>query len=309
MSHNVLSRRNFIIAGAAIGGAALLAGPVQANVNTLPFLVVGDWGDPSEPAQRIVAASMGEVATRIESAFVISTGDNFYHGGVESVSDPHWREAFESVYTAPSLQTPWYSILGNHDYEGSAAAQVAYTRESSRWRMPSRYFREDRHLPDGARATFFFLDTTPITMLSGIRDAAPQADFGARDQIMWLERVLASCTSDWKIVVGHHPIFSSGRHGPSATLAHHVRPLLERYGVQAYFNGHDHDLEHLRFNGVDYICSGSGSETRDVHPVPESRFARAQNGFVACNLSRDALQVRFLNAGGETLYDVALDRV
>ena len=76
MSPNALSRRNFIIAGGAIGGAALLAGPVQASVNTLPFLVVGDWGDPSEPAQRIVAASMGEVATRIESAFVISTGDN-----------------------------------------------------------------------------------------------------------------------------------------------------------------------------------------------------------------------------------------
>lgn len=309
MSHNLLSRRTFMSASAGVGGALLLPSAAKAQINTLPFLVVGDWGDPNAGAQRAVASAMGDVAAQMHAGFVISTGDNFYHGGVDSVGDPQWRETFESVYSAPSLQTPWYAVLGNHDYDGSPGAEVAYTRESSRWRMPSRYFREDMNLPDGSRATFFFLDTTPITMLSGVRDAVPQADFGARDQLMWLERVLASCTSDWKIVVGHHPIFSSGRHGPSATLAHHVRPLLERYGVQAYFNGHDHDLEHLQFNGVDYICSGSGSETRDVHPVPESRFALAQNGFVACNLSRDALQVMFLTAGGETLYDVALERV
>lgn len=304
-----LSRRNFLLASAGASGALLWPRTAHADAAGLPFLIVGDWGDPNAGVQRAVAEAMGEVAARDHSAFVISTGDNFYHGGVESVGDPRWRDTFESVYNAPSLQTPWYSVLGNHDYEGSPGAEVAYSRESSRWHMPARYFREDMSLPDGARATFFFLDTTPITMLSGVRSAVPQADLGARDQLMWLERVLASCTSDWKIVVGHHPILSSGRHGASATLAHHVRPLLERYGVQAYFNGHDHDLEHLHANGVDYICSGSGSESRDVHPVPESRFALAQPGFASCNLNRDALQLRFFSAERAVVYDAILNRV
>ncbi|HVK80481.1 MAG TPA: metallophosphoesterase, partial [Verrucomicrobiae bacterium] len=142
----------------------------------------------------------------------------------------------------------------------------------------------------------------------GLRDAVPQADFGARDQVMWLERVLASCTSDWKIVVGHHPILSSGNHGASEALAHHVRPMLERYGVQAYFNGHDHDLEHLRANGIDYICSGGGSEGREVRPLAESRFALAQPGFVACALNGNTLDVRFFDANGRTLYEAAVSR-
>lgn len=308
MSRFVLSRRKLIVAGVGVSGALLTPRRAYADTASLPFLVVGDWGDPNEGVQRAVAHAMGDVAAGMRSAFVISTGDNFYHGGVESVGDPRWRDTFESVYSAPSLQTPWYSVLGNHDYEGSPGAEVAYTRESSRWRMPSRYWREDMALPDGARATFFFLDTTPIAHLAGLRDAVPQADFGARDQIMWLERVLAACTSEWKIVVGHHPILSSGSHGASEALAHHIRPLLERYGVRAYFNGHDHNLEHLHANGVDYICSGSGSEARDVHPIAESRFARAQPGFAACALSREGLDVRFIDADERVLYHTSITR-
>lgn len=306
MNLSPLSRRHLLLVGAGAGAALLLPRSARADEGDLSFLVVGDWGDPAEAAQRAVAVAMGDVAASIGSAFVISTGDNFYHGGVESITDPRWRDAYENVYNAPSLQTPWYVILGNHDYEGSPGAEIDYSRESNRWRMPARYWREDMTLPDGARVTFFFLDTTPITRLSGLRDAVPQADFGARDQVMWLERNLASCTSDWKIVVGHHPILSSGQHGASLALSHHVRPLLERYGVQAYLNGHDHDLEHLHADGDDYICSGAGSESRSVRRVPESRFALAETGFAACALTRDALRLRFFTADGRAPYEALI---
>lgn len=298
--------------GLLAGAAYAVAAPALANVPPPPdlsFLVVGDWGDPHVSVQRAVARAMGDVAVRIRSSFVISTGDNFYNEGVRSTRDPQWRDTFEDVYTAPSLQTPWYAVLGNHDYRGSPNAEVEYTRTSPRWRMPARYWREDMALPDGTAAAFFFIDTTPIYNLRGLRDVVPQADFGAQDQLEWLERELAACAAPWKIVVGHHPIFSSGSHGASAGVAAHVRPLLERYGVQAYFNGHDHDLEHLSAGGVDYICSGSGSEARQVQPVPQSRFALAQPGFVGCNLTRDVLRATFFDANGAPQYVAEIGRL
>jgi acid phosphatase len=297
-----ISRRS-VIAGAATAFTT----SAFANETELAFLVVGDWGE-ANGAQHAVASAMGHVASDIHSAFVVSTGDNFYGRGVRSIEDPQWRTTFEEVYAAPSLQTPWYSVLGNHDYEGSPGAELAYTNASDRWRMPARYWRQDMIAPGGAEAAFFFLDTTPITRLSALRDRIPGVDREAHAELQWLERELAACRSPWKIVVGHHPILSSGAHGASPQVAAHVRPLLERYGVRVYFNGHDHDLEHLSANGLDYICSGSGSEARVVRAVPESRFACACPGFAACRLEASALNLRFHDASGALLYETSIAR-
>lgn len=247
---------------------------------------------------------MGEIGATINSAFVISTGDNFYRHGVDSVDDPQWRATFEDVYAAPSLQTPWYVVLGNHDYQGSPASEVAYTQHSSRWRMPARYWRQDI-----ASASFFFLDTTPITRLAEPSANMPLFGAGAaRAQLDWLDRELAACQSAWKIVIGHHPILSSGRHGAAAMMVRHVRPLLERHGVQAYLNGHDHDLEYLVEGGVSYLCSGSGAEARGVAAIAQSRFAYADLGFVSCALSGSTLNARFHAEDGRSIYEATITR-
>lgn len=288
-----VSRRAVLAASAF----AAYAPRALAQDAPLSFLVVGDWGQPNSQPQHLVAAAMGEVGATLNSAFVISTGDNFYRHGVESVDDPQWRATFEDVYAAPSLQTPWYAVLGNHDYGGSPAAEIAYSQHSARWRMPAHYWRQDV----GA-ASFFFLDTTPIARL----DDMPFAGGASRAQLDWLERELATSRARWKIVVGHHPILSSGQHGGSATMARRVQPLLQRYGVQAYFNGHDHDLEHMIDGGVNYICSGSGAEARSVSAIPQSQFAYANTGFAACTFSGEHLILHFHSAQGESIYEAAI---
>ena len=51
-------------------------------------------------------------------------------------------------------------------------------------------------------------------------------------QLAELETDLAKSDADWKIVVGHHPVISNGKHGGTEELQQHLQPLLEKYGVQ-----------------------------------------------------------------------------
>ena len=55
---------------------------------------------------------MGVVGQKMDIDFVISTGDNIYDDGIANTSDPLFKESFSNIYTAKSLQKPWY--LGNY---------------------------------------------------------------------------------------------------------------------------------------------------------------------------------------------------
>ena len=52
---------------------------------------------------------MGLIGEKLGIDFVISTGDNFYDNGLTDINDPAFDESFINIYTAPSLQTQWYS--------------------------------------------------------------------------------------------------------------------------------------------------------------------------------------------------------
>lgn len=279
------------------------------------FVALGDWGQNGAPVQRAVAASMTVAARELGSRFVVSVGDNFYPGGVKSVSDPHWKESFEAVYTDPALQTPWYVALGNHDYRAVPRAQVEYTQLSRRWRMPSRYYKVAGAQLGAPDLDLFVIDTTPIVDADNLDERAQQLRRGhwwrehADPQLAWLRSELAASRAPWKIVVGHHPIYSgSAKHGDSLVLIARVAPLLEAFGVQAYINGHDHDLQHIQRGRVDYICTGAGSEAGEVGATVGTRFYIGRPGFAAFQLADEAMVLQFRDLTGRTIYAASLPR-
>jgi len=84
---------------------------------------------------------------------------------------------------------------------------------------------------------------------------------GDDKQLQWLDQVLSDSKADWKIVFGHFPVHSctTGEHGDTASLIKYLQPILEKHNVDAYFSGHDHILQHIQINGVDYLGSGAGA--------------------------------------------------
>jgi tartrate-resistant acid phosphatase type 5 len=51
---------------------------------------------------------MGKVGEQLNIDFVISTGDNFYENGLTGTDDQGFEQSFTDIYTAKSLQKPWY---------------------------------------------------------------------------------------------------------------------------------------------------------------------------------------------------------
>jgi tartrate-resistant acid phosphatase type 5 len=312
------TRRQFVrtlfIASQAVAVGSLLPRSLfaaDAKSDGLNFLVLGDWGRNGEKDQMDVATQMAIAAQAMSAKFIIAVGDNFYEDGVKSVDDPQWQSSFEKVYTAPSLQVPWWVALGNHDYHGNCDAQIDYSKTSKRWNMPARYFTRTEHIDAANAVDFFYLDTTPMSKLDDdeIMFAHKLKPETVPAQVEWFEAALKASTAPWKIVIGHHPVYSGGQHGDTPYVVEHILPLLQKYKVQAYFNGHDHDLQHLQAGAVNLFCSGGGSKPRAaIKDTQHTKFGKGCSGFAAVSLQADKMDVHLIDDSGNKLYSFAVPR-
>jgi tartrate-resistant acid phosphatase type 5 len=300
-----------VVAGRFLSASLLAETTLPASPNGLNFLVFGDWGRQGEQDQVEVAGQMAKASKVLNPGFIISVGDNFYEDGVKSVDDAHWRKSFEEVYRDPALQVPWYCILGNHDYHSNCDAQIAYGKINPRWKMPARYYVESQQIDAATRADFFYIDTTP--MLHSYRnDKDAVANAATQDvpkQLDWFKGALAASQAQWKIVLGHHPIYSGGGHGDTPELIKNILPLLHEYKAQAYFNGHDHDLQHLQAGEVNLFDSGAGSQHTPTFYTKRSKFAKSCSGFTAVSLQPHKMDVRMIDNRGVQVYATTVARV
>jgi hypothetical protein len=89
-------------------------------------------------------------------------------------------------------------------------------------------------------------------------------------QYNWLESTLKTIsTSDWLIVVGHHPIDECD--------VNDLTTLLQRHGFSLYLNGHSHLLNQYTIDGTGaYVTTGAGAlvSTMDQqHPLTAAKLA------------------------------------
>lgn len=143
-----------------------------------------------------------------------------------------------------------------------------------------------------------------ITRTFPARELAPdfQASTGATaddEQLEQLDWWLGNSTADWKIVMGHFPVYSctAAEHGDTTSLVNSLAPILSKHGVNAYFSGHDHILQHIVKDGVNFFGSGAGARTHSSVNADYAGLmghAAGHYGFMVHELSTTEMKTTFV---------------
>lgn len=289
----------FVFETSVIAGDSLSLRPFTKSLvpaDAFVFYVIGDWGRKGKYHQRKVAESMNKCATEVTPKFIISTGDNFYTFGVKSTKDKLWQKSYEDIYKGDAIKSvDWYPVLGNHDHYGNEEAEIEYSKINPHWKMPSAYYAAQFNT-NNTSVSIVFTNTEPLAHYNNTE---------TQSQWKWIDSCLSTSTATWKFAVGHHPVYSSNpMHGNTPVLIDRLKPMLEKYNVQAYFAGHDHDLQHQKPKGsaVDYFVSGAGSELRPSASYEHTQFAQSTAGFALVALTADKMFLYFIDEDGNVVY-------
>jgi len=297
---------------------------------TTTFLSLGDWGNPSDGhvVQNAVASKLGPAATKYNATFLLALGDNFYEDGVVNDTDPQWQTTYRQIYTAKSLDIPWYAILGNHDeHLGRGQGQIDYflNKRDNRWNMPARWYTKTFQ-GDGFTVEIVFIDTVILALETSTQLIAEKVVLGeakqtlladwhtrteslsslADDQWAWIQQTLAASKADWLLVAGHYPVFSGGEHGNTPELNAKLLPMLQSSRANVFFCGHDHTLQHLRSNGVDYFVSGNGGKIGTYSPIPQSMYGVVDPGFMVHHVNKTHFVTRMIDMNDKEIYAVTI---
>jgi tartrate-resistant acid phosphatase type 5 len=267
-------------------GPPFTVAPADRAVRVVAF---GDFGTGSD-AQKALGTTLAEYNKARRFDLGITLGDNFYSVGMESPSDPRWQTQWEQIYGP--LGITFYAALGNHDWghPDSPAAEILYSAKTKTWHMPSSYYT----FSAGA-VQFFALDTQSFAL--------------SEKQQQWLDGELSRSQARWKIVYGHHPIYSGGAYEDRPDLIAKLLPLL-RDRADAYICGHDHNLQALRPEGNVrfYIAGGGGAGLYNLRPYERSIFSSRSNGFAVIDADASQLTVSLVDGTGKTVYTETLKK-
>ena len=290
---------------------------------TVRFLAFGDFGKRNEGQLR-AAAAMRSVCAAYGCDFAVLLGDNIYNAGVRSIDDELWQSTFEMPYR--DLDFPFYAALGNHDYGGRLLGldaggignewdkglhEVAYTQRSQRWKMP---------------ATHYTFAKGPVGFIALDTNAALWSNTEHGDQAAWLPSAVAQIADrPWKIVFGHHPYLSNGKHGnagsydaPELGGFNLPNPLpiqngraFKRFmddhvcGIgDVYLAGHDHARMWLnepgKLCGMEMIVSGAAASPEALQDRGNAMHYEdgTKVGFLHVEVTATSFKGRFFDADG-----------
>ncbi len=203
-----------------------------------------------------------------------------------------------------SLQVTWYITAGNKDHnEGDIQVQVDYTSINPFWYFPKTYYTFTR-FAGSTSIQFIVIDSTYINDIKHYPE-----------QVVWLTETIITSTADWLIVASHHCIFSAGENGDTDRvlwLRSHILPLLEKYNVALFLNGHDRSLQHIHFEDslVHHIVSGGAHKSDyldtnnyvDLLSLGAEGYFRGRLGFVGVTITGSTAIVTCVDEEGKELY-------
>ncbi len=239
------------------------------------FAVLGDTQWQWEGINRVELVAWSMVCDPWPFHFVLHAGDL-----VETPIPSHWRFFFSSM--APILRwAPLVPVLGNHERDSLTYYQH-FTLPPGGGRMDKRWW------------VLRYGDVVVVGLDSNLRKLQ---DYN--DQLEWL-RANLSGPEPHKIVIFHHPVFSSdASYGPGTEGLQKVwHPLFVELGVDLVFSGHAHNYERIERDGVTYVVVGLGGANLYAlaRPRVEGSIVGVEGwyGYAAVEATAEEIHVRVM---------------
>lgn len=341
--------------------------------DVLTFYVLGDWGTGDAKQRRVALALKQDVASLTEelvtAPFVLGPGDNVYPDGLHQgwnhpAAIERLHETFGDIYsdiTFADSNVVFHVIPGNHDHGGRAGGKdgvgdVIHQETTAERLYPYwEYYPIDAELDSGTddstnyaelkSANIFELSTpqaiaveTSRVTIAGI-DTQVMLELYARGDSTTLHKhwraldAIFARAAGWKLLLGHHPVKTHGRHGGFRSPIWWVPPIvfftiadklflrriqdldhpaaqafkrdltefMKQNDVAFYVSGHEHNLQLLRIDERQFqLISGSAAKLSEVSHDDDTFFSHKARGFVRCDVTTDAFWLEFISIDSET---------
>ena len=282
-----------LLTATAAQSQEILADAVAGN--EIRFIAVGDTGRGND-GQMAIARQMLAIQAKSKFDLIFFLGDNIYNDG----NPADFGRKFTLPYQAfIENGTQLRGVVGNHDERGKGEGGILL-QQLMFGMGPRPYF---SILRENASVEFFGLDSNAFLTTN--------LSLEGRTQLQWLDTTLAQSKSAWKIVLLHHPLYSSARrHGWNSgdknemeAVRSTVEPFLEKHKVRIVLAGHDHVYERLKpQKGIHHFVSGAGAEIRRGDLQTNSPFYQIGNdkelSFMLFSATPDSIRYWAINSQG-----------
>jgi len=284
---------------------------------------IGDFGEEEESSnlKRCI-----QVIHRIQQPknVLIGLGDNFYPNGIDVYMD---EESFQKVRSFflykkkthtnkirnilflmkqylrrhtekfRKLRGRMHMILGNHDYYSNHSDRLElflHRKENQfKWYMKNKWYNFVRTY-NGFKIEFIAIDTN-VESLS--KDEMQK-------QKSFLQNILLiKKKCHYRIIFGHHPLFSNGQHGNATGALRKFYEFIIKLGrIDIIMSGHDHDKQILQRKifkqTIIQIVSGSSCRSRPINILAQKRkgdIFTATYGFIELLLRKSSFVINIWN--------------
>jgi putative cell wall-binding protein len=262
-------RQANVSGGFVFGGTSAINELTQISASAMiepaTFIFWGDSGESNSAWNNVAAAIVQQKQTQdIDGMFML--GDNIYNSGASSASDPAFATLYENPFASIIGSTVINVVLGNHDVvTNNGQGELDYALTHPYWHMPSRFYAQT-------------IEANRIVALDSNQASVDQAQLDFLSQ-----QLAADPLALHRIVIAHHPIYSSGEHGlnnEQPWMQSQVNPVVIAGNADFFLSGHDHNFEAIvPRDGVNYIVSGGASRLRPITATSQSINAFSEYHF------------------------------
>ncbi|MBI1818022.1 MAG: metallophosphoesterase [Deltaproteobacteria bacterium] len=332
--------------GSTIRGCARDGGDRQfvAEPEAVSIVALGDFGSADEGRGAAVGAALKAFlgAQSLTPAAAVLLGDNFYNAGlIGGTRCPWWGSAGDPAAITQQLdaviapfeflrqQTTTYVVPGNHDHGCPRLKSLENEADIDQWLPPARAWGDRWQFRSGLPTEAIVGDLVQIVFI----DSEQMIEDGdvLNASLDRLRELLAHGSYRWRLVAGHHPLYTNGPHDGAGWTGAMLKALYyplhllvfppfvygnegayewryRRYRdrleqlfaerrIDVFLAGHEHALELLAANGAGQpltVVSGSAAKCSPLMRRSNTIFSASQNGFALLTATRQRLEVEFV---------------